>query len=997
MPDFTLVLLSKLAPAVGKALFKLWIGKDDLPNAVGGSGIDALATLLPNGQERAKATVRALADDLTRGIAAALGDAPGQSADDLEPVIAAVADTLDAAGLDLPGLLRISLDLEVLRASFRDCGASLRRELDSRQQTQFDRIIDFLARELPIRADQLPSFASHSTREILRRLDELASQVREVVARNEPSSEDQVFVGLYRPAAVSQLDRMVLFGLAVDREYQRYPLSVAYVRLSVSHDKVQPSDGTDGVVARSGKTVSAEELLGRASRLLIRGEPGSGKSTLLCWLAVQAAGRRFEGALEPWNDAIPFFLPLRKFVQLPASGETETAEIRLPSPEAFAAETAPLVAGSMPPGWVHRVLADGRALVLVDGIDEVPDGPMRESVREWIASLCKQFPKAAFVVSSRPYLPERWLAASRFDDFSVEPLSLEDAYQLIDRWHYAVAEQVDAEERARLPEVGSNLKAELRRNRPVRMLATNPLLCAMICALHRQKDEQLPRDRIELYQVFCDTLLDRRDRDRKVPAPFTGWLTLRYKQSLMQDLAWWMLESGYVRVTVDRAANCLERRLEKLPNRPVELTARRALQYLIERTGLLREPESGKVDFTHKTFMEFLAAQVAMRDDLVGVLVRHAADDLWQETIKLAAGLPGDKNSGQLIQELIQRGDSEPAHRHRLHLLAAACAQVSLSGATYQQELAGRMAELVPPHNMTEATALAAAGELAVPYLTASESMSAQVAACCVRALGLIGGEETLAVLEGYARDARAAVIEEMEGVLKATGPGEAGDNVLRNMPRSWRPRDASLRVRLARARRDATLDLSAYEQLTDLKPLAGLTGLTSLNLASCKQLTDLGPLAELTSLTSLNFSNCPQLTDLGPLAGLTSLTSLNLSNCPQLTDLGPLARFTGLTSLDFTGCRQLTDLGPLAGLTGLTSLDFTGCGQLADLAPLAGLTGLITLNLAYCVQLTDLAPLAELRGLTSLNLAHCRQLINLRPLAALPSLLRLRLDRPGF
>ncbi|HEX8683808.1 MAG TPA: NACHT domain-containing protein, partial [Ardenticatenaceae bacterium] len=71
-----------------------------------------------------------------------------------------------------------------------------------------------------------------------------------------------------------------------------------------------PSDDRAG--GRAERAV--EEALAGRQRLLIRGIAGSGKTTLLKWIAVNAAGRKFSGRLEEWNDAVPFFLPLREYV-----------------------------------------------------------------------------------------------------------------------------------------------------------------------------------------------------------------------------------------------------------------------------------------------------------------------------------------------------------------------------------------------------------------------------------------------------------------------------------------------------------------------------------------------------------------------------------------------------------------------------------------------------------------------------------------------------------
>jgi len=122
---------------------------------------------------------------------------------------------------------------------------------------------------------------------------------------------------------------------------------------------------------------------------------------------------------------------------------------------------------------------------------------------------------------------------------------------------------------------------------------------------------------------------------------------------------------------------------------------------------------------------------------------------------------------------------------------------------------------------------------------------------------------------------------------------------------------------------------------ITDLSPLAGLTGLKMLDLTGTP-VTDLTAIAGLTGLTSLYLEGT-NVADLSPLAGLTGLKTLGLKGTP-VTDLSPLAGLTGLKALDLEGT-PVTDLSSLAGLTGLRDLFMQGTQ--ADPAVLAHLQNL--------------------------------------------------------
>jgi predicted NACHT family NTPase len=71
------------------------------------------------------------------------------------------------------------------------------------------------------------------------------------------------------------------------------------------------------------------------------------------------------------------------------------------APQDFTLAVGAHIAHEMPPGWVHKLLRAGQALILVDGVDEMPEG-QRERVRTWLADLVQTFHAARFVVTSRP-------------------------------------------------------------------------------------------------------------------------------------------------------------------------------------------------------------------------------------------------------------------------------------------------------------------------------------------------------------------------------------------------------------------------------------------------------------------------------------------------------------------------------------------------------------------------------------------------------------------
>ena len=554
-------------------------------------------------------------------------------------------------------------------------------------------------------------------------------------------------------------------------------------------------------------------------------------------------------------------------------------------------------------------------------------------------------------------------------------MELSDIFSFIDHWHKAVGEELhEHEEKAKLESLAKHLKEDVRRTLSLRNLATSPLLCAMLCALNQDRRQQLPEDRIELYEACCYLLIERRDKEQRIELS-EDYPALKYRQKrlLLEDLSYWMIRNDWSEVALQRVDERFGRILENMPSVSQDASGSGVRRLFVERAGIIREPVVGQIDFTHRTFQEFLAAQAACDELDIGVLIEKASSVQWRELIILASGLASKQMREELIRGLIKHGDeasntADKEHRYQYHVLAISCLETSLElGQNLKVEVEKRLSQLVPPKDMIDAKALAAAGEWALKYLAKGEH-SASITAACVRTLGLIGGDEALEKLEEYAYDTRQPVIDELV--------------------RAWDSFDRDLYARriLSQTFRNSS-DLR-LERLSSLDGIQYLTILTRLDLFNCSQLGDLRPLMGLPQLKRLSLPGCSQISDLSPLANLEQLTRLDLSGCSQISDLSPLANLPQLMELDLSDCSQVSDSSPLAGLINLTSLNLSDCSRLSTLN-LTGLVNLTSLNLLDCpfissINLTDLIklPLLELAGRSQLRSVSLSGLISLKMLS---------------
>ncbi|MFH8592688.1 NACHT domain-containing protein [Streptomyces rimosus] len=318
-------------------------------------------------------------------------------------------------------------------------------------------------------------------------------------------------------------------------------------------------------------------------------------------------------------------------------------------------------------------LRAGRALLLIDGVDEAPEDrreALRRKLRDWTAL----YPGNVWIVTSRPSAVRAdWLTADGFTELSLAPMSREDIAAFIQRWHRAAAQQAP-DDVDRLPHYERTLLNAVRITRDLGRLATNPLMCGMICALHRDRRGYLPNGRKELYEAALSMLLERRDRERAMGTTDGIDLPRQPKIQLLQKLAHWMLVNGRSEMDREIAVDTLAQHLPAIPDAARQGDPEEIYRHLLNRTGLLREPAPGTVDFVHRTFQDFLAARATVQRHDFGLLLNHAHLSEWEDVIRMAVALARPDECAALLNGLLapRPGIRAAEARHR-KLLAAAC------------------------------------------------------------------------------------------------------------------------------------------------------------------------------------------------------------------------------------------------------------------------------------------------------------------------------------
>ncbi|MFD4639573.1 NACHT domain-containing protein [Lentzea sp. NPDC058436] len=778
----------------------------------------------------------------------------------------------------------------------------------------------------------LPSFQPRALAEVLSRATAQAAMLDEVLSRLPRTSlyapqgtdNDDEFRDEYLRFIQTNLDKLELLGLTM-RDRPRLALSVAYLSLTVSGEKHRRDNWFAEPDHHAYSGMRVESALVR--RTYIRGEAGSGKTTLLDWLAVTAARNGFTGRLHRWNGMVPFPIRLRSYADKP-----------LPTkPEDF---VTGWLAGIMPAGWAHRVLRAGKGLLLVDGVDEVPP-EKRPEVREWLRELLQAFPEARAVVTARPAATdEKWLAELNFSVLSLEQMSPGDVKAFLQRWH----EAADAPEEAQ-----RRLVTQIESRQHLQGLASSPLLCAMLCALNLGRVSDLPHNRMELYAAALTMLLDLRDAERGI----ARILTTSDKTVLLRDLAWRLTLGGLSQLPTTKVHEHVARKIRSMPN--VDEHPDAVVAHLLERSGVLREPVPGQVDFVHRTFQEYLAGEEAMQDGQVETLVAHADQDSWTQTIVLACGHGHRSQVTELLTALLDLADRQPEDARRFHLLAAACLETVRD---VDADLCDRIDaivrdRLVPPRTPEETASLATIGHRVLRYLPATlDELSDAVAASTIRTAALVASPEAMMKLAGYAHDPRSSVQKALIEAWLNFDLQRYAEEVLA---------DAPLENGLA--------EVKSIQQFPHLHLLSKLTGVDAW-LPPDESLGSLHVVDELPRLRYL----------LAWMKGEIDLSPLSRTS-PEMIHLLGAQRYTNLESLPDARSIGLIQWEPWESLEFLRGKSIRSL-HLSETAPgctLGVLTEVAGLEAVYCRNWTDPTVFAAIPALRTLALSGDK-LIDVRP-----------------
>ncbi|MFM7425783.1 MAG: NACHT domain-containing protein [Elainella sp.] len=342
-------------------------------------------------------------------------------------------------------------------------------------------------------------------------------------------------------------------------------------------------------------------VLEKQTRLRILGKPGSGKTTLLKWIALQCIREQFQ------PDLIPVLIRLGSYLGSP----TEKSEFTLLN----CIQQELLGSGISDHQVIETLLNQGRLLLLLDELDEIPNSSNVNLAFREICQFCERYHKSRLVVASRlgsqdfELLP---LTDCELADFDNSQIAL-----LAKQWFnvFSPRQSYGSRDSGKSFSPAEELIAQLYDpvNRRIRELAGVPLLFNRICQIFQSR-EQLFAHRDRIYEECLALWLGEWDRKRGIQRNYTNTqLSLADQIYILGQLAVYTLEKGCYCFEQKDLEYCIEASLyehETVHRSPVlrdQLIAQAKLAFLQQ--GVLLEQDCGILCFSQLAFQEHLVAR----------------------------------------------------------------------------------------------------------------------------------------------------------------------------------------------------------------------------------------------------------------------------------------------------------------------------------------------------------------------------------------------------
>ncbi|MBD1826883.1 NACHT domain-containing NTPase [Microcoleus vaginatus GB1-A2] len=373
------------------------------------------------------------------------------------------------------------------------------------------------------------------------------------------------------------------------------------------------------------KRVPGFDAVKSHSKLMVLGKPGSGKTTFLKHIAIQCDRSEFEA------NKIPIFISLKTFAEIANLDLLEYIS------DEFAS------CGVEAQSQTESVLSQGRGLILLDGLDEVPESDSDAVLRQ-IRQFVQKYYNNQFIITCRIAASKYRFHDEAFTCVEVADFNNKQIAAFARNWFVAFSQNMEAG-KALASQFVEQLK--MNKNQQIRELAVTPILLNLTCLVFQAKAD-FPSNRAKLYEEGLEIMLRKWDETRGIQRDEVYRnLNLCRKKHLLAFVAAITFARGDYFFEKNTVQQLIADYLANLPDGttdPVQLESHSevVLKAIEAQHGLLVERARGIYSFSHLTFQEYFTAREIVTNSApqaLEKLVIHLTEKRWREVLFLAVGM----------------------------------------------------------------------------------------------------------------------------------------------------------------------------------------------------------------------------------------------------------------------------------------------------------------------------------------------------------------------
>ncbi len=472
-------------------------------------------------------------------------------------------------------------------------------------------------------------------------------------------------LGAYRRELVNQYGTLVNIYLGKEEELT---LRQVFVPLTL-----RASGTTELSENRSTGQILTDD---QQKRLVLLGAPGSGKSTLLKALVAGVSRREWP----QFKDLQPVLVSLREFGQAVDKKSLLDWLVEDELPRFGLRNSKPLL---------ESLLAKGRVLLLLDGLDEVAGERLEivnRAISLFLAKLDKtQVCRVLLTCREQNYddLPDRdHYIREGFTEYRVAELREAEIREIVRRRQSSFTDKRKSM---------ANYLEQVFRHGDILQLHRNPLLLTLSMGVYLHRPgEEVPHNLAQFYEQSIDNLLRRHNFREAVGSRSANRFKAECKFRLLRHFALQNLIAAtednrdfetfsFQAVTVAARQLAEEGKVAFKPDQAHEVVKEIQLQ-----AGLLNATRDNECfHFSHRSLNEYCAAAALNRQNEAGfkLISRQLGNPAWRQVIFFYAAIDDDNDNAVRLVETIQQRAIEESDSHLL-ALAGHCAAVMVQPRT---------------------------------------------------------------------------------------------------------------------------------------------------------------------------------------------------------------------------------------------------------------------------------------------------------------------------